>query len=214
MMEQMKKLLAEMLAKSDGLGKKGGSAGTTLACLLCGDQVPEVSVCDFATGHRQLLPKLGQSVSGANSIVNAQFREDVYRAGFRMPANRPGTTPGMALHSPASGGGGAPGDQYSSSSPAAGGGPQVRQHYGDAGAVDASSMPSAGIGKRFPSSKGYRANDLLRARTASPQKAGGRAALSVTGKGSKADRLLNQAASMSQNQLQSMAPSQPALPEE
>ena len=33
-------------------------------------------------------------------------------------------------------------------------------------------------------------------------------------KGSKADRLLNQAASMSQNQLQSMAPSQPALPEE
>ena len=50
MMEQMKKLLAEMLAKSDGLGKKGGSAGTTLACLLCGDQVPEVSVCDFGDG--------------------------------------------------------------------------------------------------------------------------------------------------------------------
>ena len=131
-----------------------------------------------------------------------------------MPASRPGTTPGMALHSPVSGGG-APGDQYSSSSPAAG--PQVTQHYGDAGAgaVDAS-MLSAGVGGRFPSSKGYRANDLLRARTASPQKAGGRAALAVTGKGSgaKADRLLYQAASMSQNQLQSMAPSQPALPEE
>jgi hypothetical protein len=184
--DDLRRLLMGALAKLDKA--KRGAAGTALACLLCGERVPETSdALDDATAHRKLLPKLGAPQA---------WREDVYRGGFKMPGPggpRPNSTPGMAplydtsggvagggISAPyGDGGGHRPGTTggarmmgHAASAPQFGGGGDAMMGGGGGARSVDMTMTSNGIGGRFPTAKAARTNAMLNFRqNGSPIKA-------------------------------------------